>query len=231
MKIKLLLPLFFLPFLIFSQERLEAGFFAGIANYQGDLVENDIQLGETKIALGGILRYHLSTKFNIRGSAYFGSIAGDDKNSEELAARMFRFKSDVLELGLMGEWKIMGRERYNSVGVFMPHFTPYLLGGIAYTHAPNETECYDPACQGADNPFPEAGDKTAFISFPIGAGLKYDIFEFFTIGGEFGFRALFSDYLDGVSENGRSDKNDWYFFSGLTATFFFGNGPKGLQLD
>lgn len=231
MKLTLLVLLMLLPFLLFSQKHLEGGFFVGVANYQGDLVENDIQFGETKLALGGILRYHLSPKVDIRLNAFFGSISGDDKNSEELAARQYRFESDILEISMMGEWKVFGKRRYNDIGVFIPNFTPYLFGGIAYVHAPNKTECYDPACQGLNNPFPEEGDKTDFICFPIGLGLRYDAFEYFTIGAELGYRALFSDYLDGVSKNGRSDRNDWYFFSGLTATFFFGKGLDNFNLN
>lgn len=220
----------FLP--LSAQRYVEMGFFCGFANYQGDLSKSYFQLGETKAALGGILRYHLNPKVDLRGSLFFGAISGDDKNSPELQERKFRFKSNILEAGIMGEWKMFGKPRFNAVGVFIPNFTPYLFGGVAYTYAEATTECYKPECLGnGQSPFPEQGYHPNYISMPVGFGLRYDFSEYVSLGGEWGYRAIFSDYLDGVSATANSKGNDWYFFTGGTISFYPGQSAKDYNLS
>ncbi|MEZ4948599.1 MAG: DUF6089 family protein [Saprospiraceae bacterium] len=213
-----------------AQKDLEIGFFAGIANYQGDLAEGNIQLGETKISLGGLIRYHLSSKFDIRASGFFGTISGDDANSDVLAFRKYRFQANLAEANLMFEWKVFGKLRYNEVGMFIPSITPYIFAGVGYTLADKTTECYHPEClNNGINPFPEPGDRNTFITMPIGIGVKWDFYEYISLGAEWGWRNAFSDYLDGVSIYGKPGNNDWYFFSGATLSFFFGNGSNDFN--
>jgi len=71
-----------LSFAVSAQQKVEFGGFAGFANYQGDLADENIQIGETKVSFGGIVRYHVQPKFIIRGSLFFGQITGDDANSD-----------------------------------------------------------------------------------------------------------------------------------------------------
>jgi OOP family OmpA-OmpF porin len=230
---KLVLLFLALPLVLtqnFAQKDIEFGFFAGIANYQGDLAENDIVLGETKISLGGLIRYHVNSKFNIRASGFFGTISGDDANSETLSFRKYRFSANLMEANLMLEWKVFGKIRYNEVGVFIPSITPYLFIGAGYTVADKTTECYHPEClNNGINPFPEPGDINTFVTMPIGIGVRWDFYEYISLGAEWGWRNAFSDYLDGVSLYAKPGNNDWYFFSGATVSFFFGNGSNDFN--
>lgn len=213
-----------------AQKDIEIGVFAGIANYQGDLAENDVVLGETKIALGGLIRYHINSKLDVRASGYFGTISGDDANSDKLSFRKYRFSANLMEVSLMMEWKVLGKLRFNEVGVFNPGITPYLFAGVGYTLADKTTECYHPECiNNGLNPFPEPGDINTFITMPIGIGVRWDFYEYTTLGVEWGWRNAFSDYLDGVSLYGKPGNNDWYFFSGATLSFFFGNGSNDFN--
>ncbi|MEK7257522.1 MAG: DUF6089 family protein, partial [Bacteroidota bacterium] len=106
MKIRMLTIAFalFLPLLAIAQKQMEVGGFAGFANYQGDLSENQIQFGETKLAYGAFWRYHLHKKFKIRGNGYLGTVTGDDKNADSmLKERGWSFKSYILEFAVTGE--------------------------------------------------------------------------------------------------------------------------------
>ena len=67
--------------------------------------------------------------------------------------------------------------------------------------------------------FPEADDKSAFIVFPMTIGIRFDVTEALIVTGEFSVRGTFSDYLDGVSQNGNPNANDHYMFGGISILY------------
>lgn len=205
-----------------AQQNVEAGFFAGVANYQGDLAEDQIELGETKLAYGGYISYLVNPKVIVRGNVFYGNISGDDKNSPELQARNYSFTGDVLEIGLNAQWLMFGRSRYNNSGIFMPQFTPYLASGVAITTIKSDLQ-YPEVASGN---FPEVADTDNFLVVPVTFGLRYELIEFLTLGVEVGARATFSDYVDNVSLNGNPNKNDWYLFGGFTLGYVFGSADN-----
>ena len=216
-------------FLVFSfnlnaQQNVEAGFFAGAANYQGDLADDEIEIGETKLAYGGYISYLVNPKVIIRGNVFYGNISGDDANSTVLEARGYSFTADVLEIGVNAQWLIFGRSRYNNSGIFVPQFTPYLSGGVAITTI-NANLRY-PNTDINNLNFPEKADTDNFLVVPINLGLRYEMVEFLTLGFELGARATFSDYVDNVSLNGNPNKNDWYLFGGFTLGYVFGSADN-----
>ncbi|MGK0365170.1 MAG: hypothetical protein ACI85O_002235 [Saprospiraceae bacterium] len=216
--------LFLFSLNLIAQQNVEAGFFAGVANYQGDLAEDEIEIGETKLAYGGYISYLLNPKVIIRGNVYYGNISGEDTNSTELALRGFSFNADVLEIGVNAQWLIFGRSRYNNSGIFVPQFTPYLSGGVAITTI-NADLTYPDTDENNLN-FPEKADTDNFLVVPISAGLRYELVEFLTLGFELGARATFSDHVDNVSLNGNPNKNDWYLFGGFTLGYVFGSADN-----
>lgn len=52
--------------------------------------------------------------------------------------------------------------------------------------------------------------KSAHFILPFGLGLKAYLTEDWTLGAEYGWRPVFNDYLEGVSQMGNPDTNDWY---------------------
>lgn len=210
-----------LPLHMQAQQNVEAGFFAGVANYQGDLAEDQIELGETKLAYGGYASYFVNPKFILRGNIYYGYISGTDENSPDLQFRNYAFSGDILEIGLNGQWLILGRNRYNNSGIFVPQFTPYLSAGVAISTV--KSELTYPETDENASMFPEKNDTDNFIVVPVSAGLRYEFIEFLTLGFEIGPRATFSDYVDDVSLAGNPNKNDWYLFGGFTLGYVFGS--------
>jgi hypothetical protein len=212
-----------------QEKKIEGALFAGASNYSGDLAEDNIIFKETKGSFGVIGRYHFSPKFDLRGHFIYGIISGDDANSPDLSYRQHRFRSTVYEFALLGEWKILGKPKFNTIGEFYPNFTPYLFGGVAYVGIKPFTECYSEDCINGRNPFPEAGYKPIRFVAPVGGGLRYDFSEYLGIGGEFGFRLASNDYMDGTSPIEFSRGNDWYFFAGVIGSYFF--GKRGFNFD
>ena len=216
-------------FLFFSsnmiaQQNVEAGLFAGVANYQGDLADDEIEIGETNLAYGAYISYLINPKVIVRGNVYYGNISGDDRNSTALESRGYNFNADVLEIGVNAQWLIFGRSRYNNSGIFVPQFTPYLSGGVAITTI--NADLLYPDTEANNLNFPEKADTDNFLVVPLNVGLRYEMVEFLTLGFELGARATFSDYVDNVSLNGNPNKNDWYLFGGFTLGYVFGSADN-----
>lgn len=198
---------------------LEVGVLLGLTNYSGDIADTYIELAETKPGFGFYTRYHANPKWGVKGHFYLGSISGDDKNAPTRRQRYFSFETNLLEIGLVGEWKPFAKTRQSKTGIHMFYFTPYLFGGVGFTFANAEAKYYGPAERRNEVlrvPLPEEGLRTTFITTPVGIGLRADIAERFIIGAEGGWRPVYSDHLDGISLNGNPDKNDWYYFVGIT---------------
>lgn len=222
----LVLSLFFIfPNFGWNQISFELGGFAGIAQYQGDLAEEHIEIGETLISKGIYGRFHVNPNFTIRAAFYNGTVSGNDENAADAAVheRDWNFSSTINEFSLLGEWNILGIHRWSNVGRFKRSFTPIIFAGIGVSGA--KTQLNIPEGQNGqftNVPFPEPGNKDSFFTVPFGVAVRYDVTKYTAIGAEFGWRAIFSDYLDNVSENGRKEGNDWYSFMGLNISILFG---------
>jgi Domain of unknown function (DUF6089) len=206
-----------------SKERyLEAGFLFGATNYSGDLAERSIELVETKPGYGVYLRYQFSRHFAVRGHAYSGAISGDDRHSPDLKSRSFRFSTSLLELGAVGEYAFIAKDRYSKTGIHHFHISPYVYAGGGLNFITQEAEYYGPADQRNEIlvvPLPENDLEDRLLVVPMGVGLRFDLLERMVFGVEFGWRPVFSDDLDGVRLNGNPDKGDWYYFTGATVAF------------
>ncbi|GJM32263.1 MAG: hypothetical protein DHS20C18_12640 [Saprospiraceae bacterium] len=197
---------FFLATLGLSAQHFELGLTAGATNYLGDLSKNSkgIVLKSTR-AYGGLFgRYNFNNLFALRLGANYGQLTGSDDNAndEALKSRNLSFKTNLLEIGLIGELNLPGFQPYN----YDQPFSPYLFGGVAFFHYNPKTEYQGEKValqplgtegQGADER-PEVY-KLWQLSIPMGVGVKYALTDIWTIGLELGARLAFTDYLDDVS--------------------------------
>lgn len=197
---------------------LEAGVMLGITSYSGDITAKRIDLQEIRPGYGAFVRYHLSRHFALKGHVYGGAISGDDKYSSTKAPRSFRFGTSIFEVATVLEWHLFSRERFSD-NFFI---APYGFAGIGITFADAEAFYYGPPDL-RDKflvvPIPEAGLKSTFLLTPIGGGIRFDFHNNLIFGVEGGFRPVYSDDIDGVSQNGNPKRNDWYYFFGATASF------------
>jgi hypothetical protein len=211
-----------LPFLLIvlplhAQRSSEAGIFLGASNYMGDLSPKPLAANETNFAFGAQYRYLLNPHFGLKGSVSLGKISGDDFNVPRAPVngqppRQWKMEAGIFEVAMQAEWHFLGKPRYNQVGLFVPQASPFISAGLGL--ALTEAEVIVPAHEKIR--FPEPGDKSAFIVFPLSVGLRFDLTEYLLIAGEFGIRATFSDYLDGLSKSLNSQHNDYYLFAGFT---------------
>ena len=103
--------LFCLPTLL-SAQHFEAGLLVGGSNYLGELSANSsrIFIKETNLAAGAFAKYNINHLFALRLGFNYASISGEDSNSGNRAIidRNLNFRSDIYEVGLIGEFNILG---------------------------------------------------------------------------------------------------------------------------
>lgn len=222
--------LFLFLFLAFSPLAKAQTWDLGIAmngtNYQGDLVKPMLfRLEETNFSAGVIVRRHLNQRFGLRGNAFIGRITGDDKNfvqDEWRPQRGFSFKTMLLEFSLQGEFNLV--KPLNQAGG-RRFVVPYVFGGVGFVGTDPQVDFNTPNQMATDLDIwldRRNVTKTA-IGFPLGVGFDFPMGPSSSLGVEFGARAILSDYIDGVSEAGNPDKNDWYLLGSLQFVYHLDN--------
>lgn len=217
--LKLTLLAIMFPMFLFAQ-KTQVGLFAGLANYQGDLVEPSFTLKESGVALGVLLKHDLSTKLAIRAGLNFGKLKGDDSNFDGREARAYSFESNFFDLSAGLEYTFLAKERYDAGGAFQKTVSPFVYIGAGIVNSSVSVD--DRILRTAEEV--DAGDL--HFSLPIGLGLKADLTERIALAADVSFRATFTDYLDGFSESANPDENDWYWLGGLTLTYRLGEGSN-----
>jgi len=188
-----------------SAQNLEAGFFLGASNYQGDLQPTHFLFAESKVAYGGFIKYPVLDYLFVRASITKGTISGNDLNSNIDSGRRRRnlnFRSDILDFGLQAEFHpltlIYGESKIIS---------PYLMGGVnGFTFNPEAFHIdrfYALAPLGTEGQFLEGSGVSPYkrlqVSIPAGIGIELKVSDYNSIALEFGIRKTFTDYLDDVS--------------------------------
>lgn len=202
MKTSLLLLVVLFPLLL-SAQRLHVNLFGGFANYQGDLQDKPVTLGQSNAAFGAGIKYDLTNHFSLRAGLMYGSVqAEDSKNSDSaLIVRNLSFKSRIFEGNLLFE--------YNLFDLTVRKFTPYAFGGLAIYHfnpfaydtLGNKIYLQPLSTEGqglAQYPDRKSYKRTQF-AIPFGGGIKLRVSDNIVLGYEMGLRKLFTDYLDDVS--------------------------------
>lgn len=219
----------------FAQPVWEVGAFAGLSNYQGDLVQSTLPIfKEGRPAFGVTGRFVYSYAWTVRGSLTYGKIGGSDTNYPDdpyRQRRNTRFESSLVELGAVVEWEPFGEWRYLSGRGFRKLVSPYAFTGLGLAIA-NPKVTYPSEITGSVA-FQQAveRDKNADYlkthpAIPIGVGVKFDFSEYWYGSFEVGMRYAFTDYLDGVSQTGNPNNKDWYQFAGVNIVHRLGNTEK-----
>lgn len=216
---KILFSLCCLPFSVFAQDFYFSARL-GLANYQGEFTQHAASLSGAKpiVSLGA--RYDLSEHLAARTYFSLTALHGDDKNGTVYTkARNLDFKTKLFEWELSGQYNLFSFNNkwwtpYVFAGLGVYHFNPYTndAGGIKTFLQPLSTEG-----QGI-----RAGTKEYKLTqlcIPLGFGAEYSLNEDMRLGLEFGYRKLFTDYLDDVSTS-YVDRN----------TLLHAKGDKAVEL-
>ncbi len=218
--------IFFLSLLVCSipvassaQSSSELELLLGFSSYSGDLQPGPFAFRQVNPAGGLKYRYFFNRKFAFSAGANYGKISGDRLdvptfvNKEETV----EMEAGLLEVAANVEYYLRGGPRYNNAGLFIERWSPYFSLGLGLAFADAEVTT-GPEYSGGR--FPENDDRSTFLVIPLSGGIRLDYNEHWTVSFNIGTRAVFSDYLDGVSQNANPDVNDWYWFGGISIIYF-----------
>lgn len=196
---KLFLALCLLP-IISKAQNFHFSARLGLANYEGDLKARPVSLSQAKL-MGSIgARYDLSEHLTARSYLTLTSLHADDKKgTTAMQQRNLNFSSGITDWELTAQYSLFSLNDhwwtpYVFAGVGIYHFNPYTkdTAGKKYFLQPlsTEGEGFTPGVKNY---------KLTQFSIPLGVGAEYSLNEDMRIGLEFGYRKIFTDYLDDVS--------------------------------
>ena len=219
----------------YSNFSISAGI--GVANYLGDLIEDNRLYSQSGFAFSLGAAYAFSNKFSARLDAGIQRVgAADSKNKGvQYRDRNLSFKSNIADVSLSLEYSLLDINKYKitpflSAGVGMMFFKPYAkdASGKKQFLQPLGTEGQGLAAY----PGRKMYSKSA-VEFPVGFGFRMAASQKITLQLELNYRITGTDYLDDVSTNGYPDKALLDARNSVTSTFTYrgpGPYPANLQL-
>jgi len=213
---------------IFSQNN-EIGFFAGGANYIGDVgpttyIQPFSQNASNNLVAGIIYRKNFNDRISARAKFNYAKIGSSDiwpNTVDYRQARGLYFRNEIKELGLGIDFNFLEFDVLeNSL-----QMTPFISTGISFFRY-NALRYQIGVLEAT-----KYGDASN-ISIPITLGYKIKPVDDFIFSFEITANHTYSDNLDG-SQPGEKQKSssyyfgstlsqDWYVFSGISLTYIFG---------
>jgi len=185
----------------------EIGGYLGASNYNGEFSEKPIEINQTHIAYGGIVRANLSRHIAIRGSIIKGMISGTDQNAVKYYHRRWTrnlsFRNPIVDITIAPELNILGF-RTNHYTYWQ---SPYIFAGVT-VYKMNPQALYDDKWVnlqplGTEGQFIKGYEDRRYnltqFAIPFGFGWKFSIGSNINIGIEASARKTFTDYLDDCS--------------------------------
>jgi hypothetical protein len=194
-------------------------------NYYGDIaplprrLSTDISF--TRPAVGVSLTHRFGPFYQVTGGFAYGTLAGSDAESadpsdNDAAFRYVRnvsFRNRIKELSVVGQFDLFPNQ---GTYISRVRWTPFAYAGLAIFHHNPQAKDTDGTWvdleplgtegQHSDLPATAANSgikpyKLIQLAIPFGIGARFRINEVMDLSGEFGFRYLFTDYIDDVSAN------------------------------
>ncbi len=192
----------------------ELGITGGISSYLGD-ANFKTPFWRPKMAVGGLYRYNIDTRWAIKLSAMYAQAEGDTRDFGYSYPKVeyATFKRSYVDASLSAEFNFfdLGIGKYQR-GMY--RVSPYILVGVGLTVYNNMLE----------------GKNMYRFSIPVGIGAKWKINKRWTLGLEWTIHKLFADDFDvtdssnrildnpyGTTKNGFFD-TDWYMICNLYIT-------------
>jgi hypothetical protein len=197
---RILLFICCLPFTVTAQN-FHFSARVGIANYQGDLQAKRIAFRQSNFLASLGAQYDLTEHITARTYFTLTSLEADDKKgTASMKQRNLNFATKLFE------WELGGQ--YNILSLNDHWWTPYVFAGIGlykfkpYTNTADGVKTYlQPLSTEGQGFSPGVNNyKLTQLNIPLGIGALYAVNEDIRVGLELGYRKLFTDYLDDVSD-------------------------------
>ena len=218
-----------------SKKYISYGGGVGMSNYFGDLAPNNTRtstnMAYTRTFLTAYYLQRVHPNVTIRGAISWMRLRGDDYSVSNATSvdqsdlgryvRNLSFRNNIYEFSGVGVFELFPTDR----GYLRRNFVnPYGIFGLSvFTHnpvskTPQPTKPGDPKSQwvglralGTEGQFTGiAGTPRPYslvqVGVPIGFGVRYRLLDKVDLSLEFGYRFVFTDYLDDVSGRYPSDE-------------------------
>jgi hypothetical protein len=172
----------------------------GVAGYQGDLTKSSLSLSGLKFMGSLGARYDLSEHLALRSYLTLTGLKGDDKKGTAgMKSRNLNFRTGIFE------WE--GGAQYSILNPNDSWWIPYVFAGVGVFHFKPTTKDIN-GNKVSLQPLSTEGQgfiagvkkyKLTQFNIPFGFGIERSLNEDMRVGLEFGYRFLFTDYLDDVS--------------------------------
>lgn len=191
-----------------AQRNANLGIFAGTAYYLGDINPNR-HFYRPSLALGGMYRVNINTRYSVRLNAYYISLSGSDLDFPDALHpdRPYSpqsFKTSLLDIALQVEFNFLPYEPNQHRWDYTPYLTTGLAGALVVS---------------------SNRDANNLLSLPFGIGVKTTFTKRLSGGAEWSFRKTFNDRIDGVPNPSGTysiiHNNDWYSYLGIFITYKF----------
>lgn len=199
-----LIVLLFTWCLSLNAQYSEVGFHGGSSYYIGDLNPYEHFTHLPKFGGGAFIRANLTDRHSFKFNFLYTSVEGSDAESGNAwqQNRNLHFQSEIIEVGITWEINFLSYE----VGDPNRPYTPYVFGGLAYyrmnpktDYNGNLVELHPLGTEGQNAEGAQNSYGLGQIAIPFGMGFKMNISGRISLAIEYGFRKLFTDYLDDVS--------------------------------
>lgn len=205
--------------------RYEVIYGIGACNFLGDLGGKngpskhnftDMDLGATRPAVFGAMRYRITQRFAAKFNLIFGTIKGSDVfTTSSRTGRNLSFKSILFEGSSQIEFSILPEKtgrRYSFTStkkIRLDGINTYIFAGIGGIYF-NPKGLYIDSKWYALQPLGTEGQgltgapgkySRVAVAFPLGFGVKYSYNRRTNMGIEFGYRITTTDYMDDVSDS------------------------------
>jgi len=212
--------------LSFSQIH-EVGFFAGGANYIGDIGKENYLI-PNKGGFGFIYKYNLNPRMALRATFTYLDIYGDDLKSDN----SFRKNRGINVSNSIHEFATGIEFNFFDYNINDPKtsFTPYILAQLAIFNYKSLSNNFSEITSDVDFNDNIAFDNKASFTMPVGIGIKGRLSQNLAYGLETAVRFTFIDDLDYTTSKIPSldfegNGNDHYIFTSFSLVYSFGRPP------
>lgn len=184
----------------------------------GGKFTKDLNIGNTEFVAGAYFGAMYKYAIGVRLEANFGRVSAYDSILSNVPItdiararynRNLSFRSNITEVALVAELHpLYAFIDWASRDAEPPRFSPYVLAGVGFfnfnpqANLNNRWVNLQPLSTEGQG-FPEYPGRQKYklngMSFPVGAGVKYDLSPTFNLRAEFMYRPTNTDYIDDVS--------------------------------
>lgn len=219
-------------------QKYEVGAGIGAGTYTGDIIR---KIDPSQIGLQGTLfgKRNFDNVWTLRVGLSTSILHADDELNPlhvVYQSRDARFRGGVVEASAVMEFNFLDFLRNDSEF----RFSPYAFFGLGYSYFTMKGR------YSAERFTPADYYQLTSPVIPFGGGVKYRLNDRWTLAGEVGIRATFTDYLDKIDSKvgvipvsevdpltgntlthiinfGNPNTNDWYYFFGLSISYTIAN--------